>query len=66
MVRSSLQKHRRLFDLESLVLISIGFSAANPKKLNSAKSFTIAASMLALYVVLRMGIAFIFSYTLVG
>ena len=57
----ALCKNIDVFSIWILILMSIGFAAANPKKLNGAKSFTIAASMLALYVVLRMGIAFIFS-----
>ena len=44
-----------------LVLIAIGFAATNPKKLKGGKSFTIAFTVMAVYVVLRMGIAFIFS-----
>ena len=57
----ALCKNVDVFSFWVLILISIGFAVANPKKLKGAKSFTIAASMLALYVVLRVGIAFIFS-----
>ncbi len=57
----ALCKNIDVFSLWILILISIGFAAANPKKLKGGKSLTIAASMLALYVVLRVGIAFIFS-----
>ncbi len=57
----ALCKNIDIFSIWILILISIGFAAANPKKLKGAKSLTIAASMLALYVLLRVGIAFIFS-----
>jgi hypothetical protein len=57
----ALCKNIDIFSIWILILISVGFAAANPKKLKGAKSLTIAASMLALYVVLRVGFAFIFS-----
>ena len=57
----ALTKNVDVFSIWILVLIAIGFAASNPKKLKGAKSFTIAASMLGLYVLLRVGIAFIFS-----
>jgi len=50
-----------LFTFWTLILLAIGFAAVNPKKLKGAKSFTIAFSVWALYVVLRVGWAFIFS-----
>jgi len=43
------------------LLIAIGFAAASPKKLKGGKAFTIAFSMLAIWVLCRMGLAFIFS-----
>jgi hypothetical protein len=50
-----------IFTFWTLVLIAIGFAAANPKKLKGAKSFTIAFGVWAAYVVCRVGWAFIFS-----
>jgi Yip1 domain len=43
------------------MLIAIGFAAANPKKLKGAKSFTIAFGLLAVWIILRVGLAFVFS-----
>jgi len=45
----------------TLILLAIGFAAANPKKLRGSKAFTIAFSVWAAYVVCRVGWAFIFS-----
>jgi hypothetical protein len=50
-----------LFSLWTLVLLAIGFAAVNPRKLKGAKSFTIAFTVWAVFVVLRVGWAFIFS-----
>src|SRR5690242_11735830 len=50
-----------LFTFWTLILLAIGFAAVNPKKLKGAKSFTIAFSVWAVYVVCRVGWAFIFS-----
>ena len=50
-----------LFSLWILILIAIGFAAANPKKLRGGKSYTIAFSVWAVFVILRVGWAFIFS-----
>jgi Yip1 domain len=50
-----------LFVFWTLILVAIGFAAVNPKKLKGAKSFTIAFSVWAVYVVLRVGWAFIIS-----
>lgn len=50
-----------VFSFWTLILIAIGFAAVNPKKLKGAKSFTIAFSVWAVYVVCRVGWAFIFS-----
>jgi len=50
-----------VFTFWTLILIAIGFAAVNPKKLKGAKSFTIAFTVWAVYVVLRVGWAFIFS-----
>jgi hypothetical protein len=45
----------------TLILIGIGFAAAAPKKLKGGKAYTLAFSALALWIVLRVGIAFVFS-----
>ena len=50
-----------VFTIWTLILIAIGFAAVNPRKLKGAKSFTVAFSVWAVYVVLRVGWAFIFS-----
>jgi len=50
-----------VFTFWTLILLAIGFAAVNPKKLKGAKSFTIAFSVWAAYVVCRVGWAFIFS-----
>lgn len=50
-----------LFTFWTLILLAIGFTAVNPKKLKGSKSFTIAFSVWAVFVVLRVGWAFIFS-----
>jgi Yip1-like protein len=44
-----------------LILLAIGFSTVNPKKLKGAKPFTIAFSVWAAFVVIRVGLAFVFS-----
>ena len=50
-----------IFTFWTLILLAIGFAAVNPKKLKGAKPFTIAFSVWAVYVVCRVGWAFIFS-----
>lgn len=50
-----------VFVFWTLILLAIGFAAVNPKKLKGAKSFTIALTVWAVYVVCRVGWAFIFS-----
>jgi hypothetical protein len=50
-----------IFSFWTLLLLSIGFAATNPKKLRGGKAFTIAFSVWAVYVVLRVGGAWIFS-----
>jgi len=50
-----------VLSLWTLILIAIGFAAVNPKKLKGAKSFTTAFTVWAVFVVLRVGWAFIFS-----
>ncbi len=50
-----------LFSFWTLILLAIGFAAVNPKKLKGAKAFTIAFTVWAVFVVCRVGWAFIFS-----
>jgi hypothetical protein len=50
-----------LFTFWTLILLAIGFVAVNPKKLKGAKPFTIAFTVWAVFVVCRVGWAFIFS-----
>jgi hypothetical protein len=57
----ALGKSLDIFTIWILILIAIGFAAVNPRKLKGAKSFTIAFSVWAVYVVCRVGWAFIFS-----
>lgn len=58
---SALGKNLDIFVIWVTLLIAVGFAAANPKKLKGAKPYSIAFGLLAVYVVLRMGFAFIFS-----
>jgi hypothetical protein len=57
----ALCKNLDVFVIWYLLLIAIGFAATNPKRLKGGKSLTIAVSVMAVYLVLRVGIAFIFS-----
>jgi len=50
-----------LFSLWTLILLAIGFAATNPKKLKGGKAFSIAFTVWAIFVVLRVGWAAIFS-----
>jgi hypothetical protein len=50
-----------IFTFWTLILIAIGFAAANPKKLKGAKPYVIAFGVWAAYVVARVGFAFAFS-----
>jgi hypothetical protein len=50
-----------IFAIWTLILVAIGFAAVNPKKLKGGKSFTIAFSVWAIFVVCRVAVAFIFS-----
>ena len=50
-----------IFTFWTLILLAIGFATTNPKKLKGSKAFTIAFSVWAVYVVLRVGSAWIFS-----
>ena len=50
-----------LFTFWTLILLAIGFAAVNTKKLKGAKPFTVAFGVWAVWVVCRVGWAFIFS-----
>jgi hypothetical protein len=54
-------KNIDFFVLWITLLVAIGFAAINPKKLKGAKSYTIAFGMLIFWIVIRMGLAFVFS-----
>jgi hypothetical protein len=45
----------------STLLMAIGFAAVNPRKLKGATPYTIAFGLLGVWIVIRMGLAFIFS-----
>jgi hypothetical protein len=57
----ALLKSIDIFTFWTLILLAIGFAATNPKKLRGSKAFTIAFSVWAVYVVCRVGGAWIFS-----
>src|ERR1700694_441833 len=57
----ALLKSIDLFTFWTLILLAIGFATTNPKKLKGSKAFTIAFSVWAVYVVCRVGWAWIFS-----
>jgi hypothetical protein len=50
-----------IFSIWILILLGIGFAAANPRKLNGAKAFSIAFGVWAVYVLVRTGWAFVTS-----
>jgi hypothetical protein len=50
-----------LFTFWTLILLAIGFAATNPRKLKGSKTFSIAFGVWAVFVVLRVGWAAIFS-----
>ena len=54
-------KNIDIFVIWITLLIAIGFAAASPRKLKGGKSFTIAFGMLLVWILLRTGLAFIFS-----
>jgi hypothetical protein len=57
----ALGKNLDLLVLWSTLLMAVGFAAANPRKLKGATPYSIAFGMLAVWIVIRMGLAFIFS-----
>jgi len=50
-----------IFSFWNMMLLAIGFGATNPRKLRGGKAFTIVFTVWAVYVVLKVGRAFIFS-----
>lgn len=50
-----------VFTIWTLILLAIGFAVVNPKKLKGGKSYMIAFGVWAVFVVCRVGFAFIFS-----
>ncbi len=50
-----------VFTIWTLILLAIGFAVTNPKKLRGGKSYAIAFGVWAVFVLCRVGIAFIFS-----
>jgi hypothetical protein len=56
----SLAKSIDIFTIWTLLLISIGFSAVNPKKLKG-KALSIVISVWAVYVAIKVGLAWIFT-----
>ncbi|HET7258920.1 MAG TPA: YIP1 family protein [Candidatus Acidoferrum sp.] len=57
----ALGKSFDIFAFWILILLAVGFAAINPKKLKGAKPFAIAFGVWAIFVVLRVGVAFIMS-----
>lgn len=57
----ALGKSFDIFVFWILILLAIGFSTVNPKKLKGAKPFTIAFGVWAVFLVLRVGFAFVTS-----
>jgi cytochrome b561 len=57
----ALAKNIDLIEFWKLMLLAIGFAAVNPRKLKGGKSFTIVVSVFLAYVVIRVGLAFVFS-----
>jgi len=50
-----------IFSFWNMILLAIGFGATNPRKLRGGKAFMIVVTVWAVYVVLKVGRAFIFS-----
>lgn len=57
----ALLKSFDIFVFWTLILLAVGFTAVNSKKLKGAKPYTVAFSIWAVYVLCRVGWAFIFS-----
>ncbi|MGB7846024.1 MAG: YIP1 family protein [Candidatus Acidiferrum sp.] len=57
----ALCKNIDVIEFWKLILLAMGFAAVNPRKLKGAKPYTIAFGVFAVYIVIRVGFAFIFS-----
>jgi hypothetical protein len=57
----ALGKNIDLLEFWKLILLGIGFGAVNPRKLKGAKPFIIAFGAFLVYIIVRVGLAFIFS-----
>lgn len=57
----ALAKNVDLLAIWITLLIAIGFAAVNPKKLQGGTSLAIAFGVFAIYIVIRVGLAFVFS-----
>lgn len=57
----TLCKQFDIFTIWTLILLGIGFAAVNPKKLTTGKAIGIGFSVWLIYVVIRTGIAWVFS-----
>lgn len=57
----ALAKNVDLLAIWITLLIAVGFAAVNPKKLQGGTPFAIAFGVFAIYIVIRVGLAFVFS-----
>jgi hypothetical protein len=57
----ALGRNLDIFLIWTLVLLAIGFSAVNPKKLKGGTSYAVAFGVWGAYVLFRVGLAFVFS-----
>ena len=57
----ALAKNVDLLAIWITILIAVGFAAANPRKLRGRRSYNIAFGVFAVYIVIRVGLTFIFS-----
>ena len=57
----TLGKQIDVFTIWILLLLAIGFAAVNPRKLKFGGAFGIAFGVWAAYVLVRVGVAFVFS-----
>jgi hypothetical protein len=54
-------KNIDIFVIWITLLMAVGFAAASPRKLKGGKAYSIAFAMLIVWIVVRMGLAFVFS-----
>ena len=57
----TLGKSIDIFSFWMLILIAVGFAAVNPRKLKFGQSLAIALGVWAVFVLLKVGAAWIFS-----